>query len=111
MLLDLGYNYSIESIMSSELRVFKYLNFRLNVPSPCQFVEILLEILNVNNDNMIGLDTNIIHLIAMKVLECFYCEREHIYDRLYESMTGRSRDSSDDRLFLILFCLELFFII
>jgi hypothetical protein len=83
--------------MSSELRVFKYLNFRLNAPSPCQFIEILLEILNVNNDNMIGLDTNIIHLIAMKVLECFYCEREHIYDRLYESMTGRSRDSNDDR--------------
>lgn len=85
----MDYNYSLESILSSELRVLKHLNFRLNIMTPYQFMEILLEILG---HNMPELEPKAFYLIAVRLLEIFYCTRDEIYNRLYESFTGRTRD-------------------
>ena len=94
VLIDLGYIYSLESIMNSELRVLKYLDYKINLSTPFTFMEILLEILDKNNPE---LESKIFYLIGCKVLECFYCLRDEIYSRLYESITGRTRDPTIDR--------------
>jgi len=77
--------------MNSELRILKYLDFKLNITTPYQFVEILLEILGHNTE----LESKIFYLISVKILECFYCMRDEIYNRLYESITGRTKDKND----------------
>ncbi len=82
-------SYGLFSIMSSELRVMKCLEYRLSLPTPFTFMEVLLEVLEHNEPQI---ESKILRAIGINVLECFYCEREDIYDRLYESMTGRSRD-------------------
>ncbi len=57
-------------------------------------MEILLEILGCNLDNF---NPKIFHIIGVKVLECFYYHRNEIYTRLYEYMTGRTKDPKTDR--------------
>ena len=89
----LGYHFSAQSVMNSELRVLKYLDYRVSVATPFDFVELLLEILG---RNVPDLNPTIFYLIGMKVLECFYCQRDKIYERLYESITGRSADRDAD---------------
>lgn len=78
--------------MNSELKVMNYLDYKLNIPTPFNFMQVLLAALS---NNCKDLNINILFTIANKVFECFYCQRDEIYDRLYESMTGRSRDLLD----------------
>lgn len=78
--------------MNSEIRVMKYLDYKLNLDTPFSLMEVLLEILS---NNLIQFNPQIIHAIGVKILECYYCQREEIYNRLYETMTGRSRDLLD----------------
>lgn len=96
----MGYNYNLDSILNSELRVLKYLDYKLSIPTPYQFMEILLEILG---HNLPMLEPKAFFIIGVKILECFYCSRDQVYDRLYESFTGRTRDIGDRESFL---CVE-----
>lgn len=82
-------NFSLVSIMHSEIRVMKYLDYKLNLPTPFSLMELLLEILK---NNLVQINSQILHAIGVKIIESYYCQREEIYDRLYETMTGRSRD-------------------
>ena len=52
-LLEAGYRYNPESILQSEMRVLKTLDFKLATASPLLFVEILLEILGIHLSLMI----------------------------------------------------------
>jgi hypothetical protein len=80
--------------MHSELRVLKYLSFRLNISTPYEFMEILLEILGSNEPT---LEPKIFYLIGVRIMEYFYYARDEIYSRLFEAVTGRTRDLSTDR--------------
>jgi hypothetical protein len=44
----MGFNFSLDSILKSELRVFKYLDYRLNIATPYKFMEVFLQILDNN---------------------------------------------------------------
>lgn len=99
ILADLGYIYSLSSILNSEMRVFKYLGYKLNIPTPYIFMEILLELLGNNNDD---LDPKIFYFIGVKILECFYYSREEIYDSLHETLTGRTREKNNRDCFEVL---------
>lgn len=99
LLNKLGYNFGLTSILNSEIRVMKYLNYKLSLQTPYSFMEILLEI---SSKNLPQIETKILKLIGTKILECFYCQRENIYDRLYESMTGRSRDMNEREEFSVI---------
>ena len=78
----------------------KYLNFKVNIPTPFQFIGLILEILNIKHKELIERDLNLIYVICLKILECFYFESEKIYDRLHEHLTSRSRDSNEDRFII-----------
>ena len=94
---ELGNNYSLTSIVNSELRIMNYLEYKLNLSTPHSYIQVLIEVLAKNSPE---LKFNVVYVVADKVLECFYLQREQIYDRLYETMTGRSRDASDRENFL-----------
>ena len=96
---DIGLNVSAATVLSSELKVMKYLNYRLSIETPFSFTQVLLEVL-ANNCRDVNIE--ILATIANKVLESFYCQRDAIYSRLYESMTGRSRDNSERNKFLVI---------
>ncbi|KAL3242846.1 hypothetical protein MRX96_047682 [Rhipicephalus microplus] len=42
---EAGYSYSHHSVMQSELRVLKTLQYRLQVPTPLVYAEVLLEVI------------------------------------------------------------------
>lgn len=94
VLLDNGHDVKLHVIVYSERRVLQYLDFNMNMPTPYLFVEALLEILGHNEPK---LNINCIYLITCRVLEAFYYIRKSIYDRLYESFTGRTRENKTDR--------------
>jgi hypothetical protein len=94
----------LDSILKSELRVFKYLNYRLNIATPYKFMEVFLQILDNNlrldeaetetvefSLNFKKIQVKLLHLIGVKLLERFYYYRDDIYGQLYESIMGRSR--------------------
>ena len=81
----LNYNFSLQSITNSELRVFKYLGYNANVMTPCDFIQILLEILGQNHEII---ENKVLYLISIKFLEFFYLQREEIYSSLFKSFTG-----------------------
>lgn len=91
-LIQMGYKYSLESILNSELRVLKYLDYKLNITTPYTVIETMLEILGHNIENV---QPEALFIVANRLLECFYYTREEIFDRLHESFTGRSKDKSD----------------
>ena len=93
LLEDLGYNYSLASIVNSELRVFKYLGYRLLIPNPYSFFCALSESLVLVVKDV---DANYLYTANLMILECFYCSREKIYDKLYETLTGRTKDTSNN---------------
>lgn len=85
-LAELGYKFSFESILNSELRVLKYLDYRLNIITPYNVVETLLEILGHNLKNS---EPKALYIVAIRLLESFYFAKEKIYEKLYESITGK----------------------
>ncbi|CAF0749951.1 unnamed protein product [Brachionus calyciflorus] len=93
----MNYKYSLESILSSELRVLKFLDYKLNTTTPYTVIEILLEILGHNVENA---EPKALYIIAVQILECFYMARDDIYNRLYESFTGRTKEKYDRESFL-----------
>ena len=77
----------------------KCLGYRLNFATSFSFMEVLLEVLGHNEPQV---DVRILRAVGVKLLEGFYCQRGQIYDRLYESMTGRSRDAIDRMEFAVI---------
>jgi hypothetical protein len=50
-------------------------------------METILEILGKNAPN---LEPKVFYLIGIKIIECFYCYRKRIYEKLYELFTESS---------------------
>lgn len=86
-LTELGYKFSFESILNSELRVLKYLDYRLNIITPYNVIETLLEILGHNLKNS---EPKILYIVTIRLLERFYYAKEKIYEKLYQSITGKN---------------------
>lgn len=94
MLTEHGYNYTNESIMNSELRVLKYLNYRLCLPTLYSLTEIIIQTLLP----LVPLaDLELVRSITDQVLELFYYHHEEIYEKLYEKLKGHRRDPINQR--------------
>lgn len=46
----LGHCYSHESVVNSELRVLKTLDYKINIDSPLLYIETLLNLLSINTN-------------------------------------------------------------
>lgn len=81
-----------KTINASQLRVFKYLNYKINLTTPYNFIQIFLEILS-KNENLP--ETKTLYVISIKLLELFYFEREEVYKSLFKAFTERDKTEND----------------
>ncbi|XP_025080527.1 cyclin N-terminal domain-containing protein 1-like isoform X3 [Pomacea canaliculata] len=77
-LLDFGFNYSNDSVLQSELRVLKTVNFDVNVSSPLDYVETLLQVL-AHNAAAFDLPISLYQSVATKLLTILYIRSNHIF--------------------------------
>ena len=74
-----GFRYATASIVQSEVRVLKTLDFKVHYPTPVEFLEALLGALGHNDKNI---RVKQLHGIALKVLDVFYLSRSQIFSKL-----------------------------
>ncbi|KAK2159479.1 hypothetical protein LSH36_152g04050 [Paralvinella palmiformis] len=94
VLSSLGHNYSSDSILQSEIRVLKTVNYHVMTTSPLIYLETLLEIMGYNNKDM---DVKIFHKPCLHLLDFVYLRLTQVYDCLYHVATGRQPTSAKDR--------------
>ena len=73
-----GYRYAAASIVQSEVRVLKTLNFQVYDPTPAEFVEGLLGVLA---HNLKTIPVKQLHGVSLKVLDLFYICRHSIVQK------------------------------
>lgn len=74
-----GFRYASSSLVQSEIRVLKTLNFKVHCPSPLDYIEVLLEIIGHHNSSS---PVKQLHGVALKVLDAFYCCRCEVMQKL-----------------------------
>ena len=74
-----GFRYATNSIIQSEIRVLKTLNYKVHPPIPVTYVEALLEVLGHNSPCM---KVKYLHGICLSLLEVYYIQRDSIYTKL-----------------------------
>lgn len=74
-----GFRYAATSIVQSEIRVLKTLEYKVHQPTPLEFVEVLLGSLVHNNKSV---PAKHLHALSLKVLDVFYLRRRHIHSKL-----------------------------
>ena len=87
----MGFKYKLESILASELRVLKTLDYIANIPTPFSYVELLLEVLSRKIPEF---EAKHLYYICVSMFYKYYNKREKIYAMLYETVTGRTKDLS-----------------
>lgn len=85
----MNFNYDSNAIRESEIKVLKVLDYRLNLPTPFQFLELLLEILGHNHQEI---NVGILYTISVKILECFCCSKKEVLMKLYEVYNAGKND-------------------
>lgn len=76
-----GFRYASTSLVQSEVRILKTLDFKVHCPTPLEYVETLLGMLS-HDDPIIN--PKQLHGIALKVLDVYYIERGTIYEKLFQ---------------------------
>ncbi|KAK2820643.1 hypothetical protein Q5P01_023602 [Channa striata] len=91
---SVGYHVSKQTLLETELMILKRLEFRLNVPNPLTYVEILLEVLGHNEPSI-----HVEHLydLCHHVLRFVSLERAAIYDTLLKTTTQCVSPSREQR--------------
>ncbi|XP_045155467.1 cyclin N-terminal domain-containing protein 1 isoform X2 [Echinops telfairi] len=83
----LGYQYTKEELVESELDVLKSLNFQINLTTPLAYVEVLLEVLGYNGCLVPATQ---LHATCLTLLDLVYL----LHDPIYESLLRASIESS-----------------
>uniref|UniRef100_A0ABM5GRD0 Cyclin N-terminal domain-containing protein 1 isoform X2 n=1 Tax=Pogona vitticeps TaxID=103695 RepID=A0ABM5GRD0_9SAUR len=79
---SLGFSYTKEELLESELAILKALHFQINVPTPSGYVEMLLEVLGYNG---YLLPTKQLQDMCKHLLSLTYLLRSSIYETLLKS--------------------------
>ena len=74
-----GFRYAANSIVQSEIRVLKTLEYKVHHPTPLEYIEVLLGSLVHNNQ---GIPAKPLHALSLKVLDVFYLQRRQIHKKL-----------------------------
>jgi len=74
-----GFRYAANSIVQSEVRILKTLDYKVHPPMPLTYVEALLEVLG-HNDPL--LTVKHLHGICLNILELYYIQRDAVYTKL-----------------------------
>lgn len=90
-LTECGFRYAPVSIVQSEIRVLKTLDFCVHNATPVEFVEVLLEVLGHNDG---ALCVKELYGVTLKVLDVFYISREQVYSKLLVCCMARGTRQS-----------------
>lgn len=80
-----GFRYAASSLVQSEIRVLKTIQYRVHGPTPLDYVELITEIVGGETD---AVPVRQLHGVALKVLDIFYHCRGNIVNRLSMSSTS-----------------------
>ncbi|XP_070251340.1 cyclin N-terminal domain-containing protein 1 [Myotis yumanensis] len=86
----LGYLYTKEELLESELDILKSLNFQINLPTPLAYVEMLLEVLGYNGCLVPATQ---LHATCLTLLDLVYLLHEPIYESLLRASIENSTPS------------------
>ncbi|NP_001184146.1 cyclin N-terminal domain-containing protein 1 [Rattus norvegicus] len=86
----LGYGYTKEELLESELDILKSLNFQINLPTPLAYVEMLLEVLGYNGCLVPATQ---LHATCLTLLDLVYLLHEPIYESLLRASIENSPPS------------------
>ena len=81
-----GFRYTQTSVVQSEVRVLKAINFRVHDPTPLEYIEALLETLGKENKD---LPVKQLHGISLKLLDVFYLTRETVFANFFHLLKLR----------------------
>ncbi|XP_028674943.1 cyclin N-terminal domain-containing protein 1 [Erpetoichthys calabaricus] len=95
VLRSLGFSYKKETILESELRILKTLNFSLNVQNPLMYIETLLEVWGYNDSAVPIID---VYKTCLAVLQFVYLQRNPIYQKLLVAAVGNSNPTEVQRV-------------
>ncbi|XP_071319252.1 cyclin N-terminal domain-containing protein 1 isoform X2 [Trachinotus anak] len=91
---SVGHSVSKQTLLESELMILKGLEFRLNVPNPLIYVEILLEVLGHNEPSS---PVERLYDLCHHVLQFVSLQRAAIYDTLLKTTVQCVRPSREQR--------------
>ncbi|XP_023573855.1 cyclin N-terminal domain-containing protein 1 isoform X1 [Octodon degus] len=86
----LGYPYTKEELLESELDVLKSLDFQINLSTPLEYVEMLLEVLGYNG---CAVPATQLHATCLTLLDLVYLLHEPVYRSLLRSAVGNTSPS------------------
>ncbi|XP_053217926.1 cyclin N-terminal domain-containing protein 1 isoform X2 [Podarcis raffonei] len=84
---SLGFSYTTEELLESELAILKALHFQINFPAPFAYVEMLLEVLGYNG---YMLPTKQLLEMCRHLLALTYLLRSSVYDTLLKTSIKNS---------------------
>ncbi|XP_074117753.1 cyclin N-terminal domain-containing protein 1 isoform X4 [Sminthopsis crassicaudata] len=93
----LGYLYTKEELLESELAILKSLNFQINLPTPLAYVEMLLEVLGYNGCLV---SAKQLHGTCLTLLDLVYLLHEPIYESLLRATIENSTPMEQGGKFL-----------
>ena len=77
-----GFRYASASLVQSEVRILKTLNFKVHTPTILEYIETLLGMLSYKDPTITNAKQ--LHGISLKVLDVYYIERASIYEKLFQ---------------------------
>lgn len=84
-----GFRYAASSLMQSEIRVLKTLNYRVHGPTPLDYVELIIELVGETD----AVPVRQLHGVALKVLDIFYHCQGNIIKRLKKISSSSTTNS------------------
>ncbi|MBN3296561.1 CNTD1 protein, partial [Amia calva] len=92
---SMGYNYTKETLLESELHILKTLDFCISIPNPLTYVEMLLEVLGYNDSSV---PVPQMHTVCQQVLQFIYLQRNAIYHHLLQAVTACPSPTVEQRV-------------
>ncbi|XP_077482612.1 cyclin N-terminal domain-containing protein 1 isoform X2 [Stigmatopora argus] len=89
-----GLDFSKQAVLKSELTVLKGLDFRLDLPNPLTFVEVLLEVLAHNEPNA---PVERLYRLCRHVLQFVSLQRDAFYDAVLAITTQNANPTAEMR--------------
>lgn len=84
---SIGHCYTLGSMVKSELRILKTLDYHILITTPLTFLETILEILGHNDSRS---QVKLLHDASVKLLDIVYLKYEEIYSKLCMAATGET---------------------
>ena len=97
-----GFRYAPSSLIQSEIRVLRTIDYRVHHPTPVHFIEALLEVVGRRSNG--DLPVNQLYGVCLKVMEVVYLTWETVYSSLRElcgmhSSTEEASSLENNQLF------------